>query len=177
MTMRLQTIALLLPLVLVVTGSACGADEYPNCGAFEFGDLQQEPRLVDEDVEPDDCGTFRVVGPLGASTIEDPAALDCALEHVASDRPMQVRLEGAVGEADAESAMIFSDGTGLAMRWRSITTGSNTEREARVYELDTRRVAECRESDDAYERFTCLYGEFEAGEIVKTCQTNSSVSQ
>jgi hypothetical protein len=156
----------LFALATVTLGGAC-QKQYPNCKAFAFRDDGGEPRLLDEDASPEDCGSVRVSG----STVDDPAALDCALEHIADGKPMRLSLDVDPESELNESWVVFSDEDGLAMRWRNISMDLDGELEARVYELDTGRVSGCGEHEDAGERFSCLAEAFDAAEVVKTCMT------
>jgi hypothetical protein len=177
MNLRSHPHLLISALVFAALGTACEAEDYPNCGAFEFGDLEQAPRLIDGDATPDDCGRVRVEGNMEAPTVPDATALDCALEHLADGRAMQLEVNWGPDAEYSEDASLWSDEDGVAMRWRRITNDLNLEREARVYQLDAGRIAGCQDLADAGERFTCLYDAFDAGEVVKTCKTASRTSE
>lgn len=48
--------------------------------------------------------------------------------------------------------------------------------EAKVYELDTGRVADCHDHEDDGERFSCLAAAFDDAELVKTCMSKDTHS-
>lgn len=159
-------------LAAVGLGTACRSNQYPYCKAFEFGDLQAPPRIVDDDdANPVDCGYFRVVGPAAAPVIEGPVALDCALEHLAAGTPMQVELDQEPEDDWGRSAAVFSDDDGTAMRWQSINEDLVTDFEARVLAVDPGRFEACRDLEDAGERYGCFTIALDDGELVKTCET------
>jgi hypothetical protein len=176
MTPRLRA-ALSFVAVLPLLASACQANEYPECGAFEFGDLQRPPRLVDDAASPVDCGRFRVVGPVGAPVVEDPTGLDCALEHLADGQPMQVEYDQEPDDAWGRSAAVFSDVGGVALRWQRTNEDLVTDFEAKVIELDVGRLDDCRELASAGERFTCLHETLAASRAVRTCETRRLLSE
>lgn len=175
MTPRALTVSI--ALLVTMLGSACEANQYPNCGAFELGDLESEPRVDDDDASFDDCGRVRVEGPMEAPSVPNATALDCALEHIADGRAMRMELDWGPDAEYAETAVIWSDESGVAMRWRRITNDLSYEREARLYQLDAGRIQGCREHADAGDRFTCLYDAFDAGALVETCQTATIASE
>lgn len=156
---------------------ACQAKQYPECGAFEFGDLQRPPELVDEDAKPHDCGRFRVVGPVADPLVEDPTALDCALEYLAGGQAMRVELDHEPSDDWGRSAAIFSDVAGVAMRWQRINEDLITDYEAKVLELDVDSFEACRAHADAGERFTCFQEALDAGDAVDTCDSRRIQSE
>lgn len=176
MSMQQRAIVSVLALGTVAIGGAC-QKQYPNCKAFDFGDLLDEPTIVDDDASPTDCGMLRVTGPKGAPVVEGSQALDCALEHIAEGHPMQVSLHQEPEDDWGQSWAIFSGEDGRAMRWRKANEDLNDHIDARVYELDTSAVDDCRALEDAGERYVCLAEAFEAGEVVKTCGTKELVSE
>ncbi len=158
----------------VLLGSACQG--YPECKAFEFGDFESEPRVEDQDADFDDCGSVRAVGMKAAPMIDDPSALDCALDGFAEGRATRLAIEWEPDGADGITATLWSDADGLTMRWRDISVDLNLQWEAKLYQLDPGRVAECREDSDAGLRLLCLEAAFDTAEVVETCGTQSRVS-
>ncbi|MCX4242973.1 hypothetical protein [Paraliomyxa miuraensis] len=171
-----RTVTVVLGLATVLLASAC-AESYPQCKAFEFGDLESEPRVTDDDASFEDCGRVRVEGPMNAPLVPNASALDCALEHLADGRAMRMELDWGPDAEYSETAVIWSDDGRVAMRWRRVTNDLSLEREARVYQLDAAQLEECRALEDAGERFSCLYEAFDAGELVETCQTKTFASE
>lgn len=172
MSNRERAIVSLLALAITSLGAGC-QKQYPNCKAFDFDEAGGgEPRLLDDDASPEDCGSVRVQG----SVVDDSAALDCALDDIAAGKPMKVSVHVDPESELSESWTVFSDEDGLAMRWRNISMDLSGELEAKVYELDTGRVADCRDHEDAGERFSCLAAAFDAAELVKTCMSKHTQS-
>lgn len=166
MSISQRALVSLLALATVTLASGC-QKQYPNCKAFEFTNDGGEPRLLDDDASPDDCGSIRVL-----DTVDDPAALDCALDHIADGSPMKLSVSVDPESGEGEDWVVFSDEDGLVMRWRNLKMDLSGELEARVYELDTDRIAECIEHDAADERFSCLVEAFDAAEVAQTCMTD-----
>lgn len=167
-----RAIVPLLALAITSLGAGC-QKQYPNCKAFDFDEAGGGgPRLLDEDASPEDCGSLTVQ----RSVVDDPAALDCALDDIAADEPMKLSVRVDPESELNESWTVFSDEDGLAMRWRNISMDLSGELEAKVYELDTGRVADCRDPEDAGERFSCFAAAFDAAEVVKTCLSKDTQS-
>lgn len=59
---------------------------------------------------------------------------------------------------------------------RSTARSMPSRLEAKVYELDTGRVADCRDHEEAGERFSCLAAAFDDAELVKTCMSKDTHS-
>lgn len=151
----------------------CKADEkYPNCKAFAYDDAGGEPRVLDEDATFDDCGHARVSG----SVVDEPAVIDCALEQIAAGNAMKVSIERDPEAEEGESWVIYADEDALAMRWRNVRMDLTGGLDARVFQLDTDRVAECIDRGEADERFACLVELFETTEVVDTCMTKETQS-
>lgn len=172
MSIRERAIVSLLGLTVASLGAGCQT-QYPHCKAFDFDEEGGgEPRLLDEDASPEDCGSVRVQG----SMVDDVAALDCGLDGLAAGQPMKLSVAVDPESEINESWVIFSDEDGLAMRWRSSSMDLSGHLEATVVELDTGRVAGCRDHEDAGERFSCFSDAFDAAEVVKTCMTKDTQS-
>jgi hypothetical protein len=171
MSIRERAIVSLLTLAITSLGAGC-QKQYPNCKAFDFDAPGGEPRLLDDDASPEDCGNFSVE----RSVVDDSTALDCALDDIAAGKPMKLSVRVDPEHEISETWTVFSDEDGLAMRWRIISMDLNGEVEAKVYELDTGRVADCRDHEDAGERFSCLDAAFDAAEVVKTCMSKDTQS-
>lgn len=172
MSIRARAIVSLLGLAIASLGAGC-QKQYPNCKAFDFDEAGGgEPRLLDDDANPEDCGSIRVQG----SVVDDVAALDCALDDIAAGQPMTLSVEVDPESEINERWTVFSDEDGLVMRWLDSSMDLSGHLEAKVVELDTGRVAGCRDHEDAGERFACLADAFDAAEVVKTCLTRDTQS-
>jgi len=172
MSIEQRAFVLLFAVATAVPGAGC-QKQYPNCKAFEFSGAGREPRLLDDDASPEDCGRVRVQG----SMVTGSAALDCALEHIAEGSPMKLSLDMNPESEVGESWTVFSDEDGLAMRRRDLRMDLSGQREAKVYALDMARVGDCRELEEASERASCLADAFDAAEVVKSCFSERTQSE
>lgn len=159
----------------ILLTSACQG--YPECKAFEFGNLESEPRVEDQDADFDDCGSVRAMGMKAAPMIDDPSALDCALANLAEGRATRLAIDWQPDDAEGVEATLWSDADGLTMRWRDISAGLELQWEAKLYQLDISRVGDCRDDADPGARLTCLDAAFDAAEVVETCGTQRRSSQ
>jgi len=150
---------------------------YPECDAFEFGNLQSEPRVEDQDADFDDCGSVRAVGMKAAPTIDDPSALDCAVANLAQGRATRLEIDWEPDDADGVTGTLWSDADGLTMRWRDISEDLSLRWEAKLYQLDRGRLGDCRDESDPGARLICLDAAFDAAEVVETCGTQMHSSQ
>jgi hypothetical protein len=179
MSLRNTAFVCCLALTTAALAGACEpiAQQYPECGAFDFGDLQRPPELVDDAAHPVDCGRFRVTGPLEMPAVDDPAALDCAIDHLAEGQAMRVELDHEPDDAWGRSAAIFSDVAGVAMRWQRINEDLATDYAATVLELDVDDFQDCQDHTSAGERFTCFQDALDAGDAVDTCGSRRVMSE
>ena len=158
--------------------TGCRENQYPRCGAFEFGDLMTEPRLVDDDANPHDCGHQRLGGSLGALEVDSTEAIDCASQALADGRAFRLELDrGISGDAESISAVLFADDDGLAMLWQDIDMDLNGTLEARVVQLDVSRLVDCRDVDAALDRYTCFNTGLGGAVVVDTCKVRHTASQ
>ena len=160
----------LLAVATLAVGSACEANRYPHCKAFEYVGPTAEPRLKDHRAKPEDCGFYRAAGDRRELMVDEPMPLDCAIEAIAAGRPMQLELHYERNDAPSEDGRLFTDDDGLALWWRAHHDGT-TEFEARVHQLDVERIAGCEDEAEVDARFLCLFDALEAAEVVDTCKT------
>jgi hypothetical protein len=160
----------LFALAIVALGTACEARRYPNCGAFEYVGPTAEPRLDDRRADPKDCGSYRAAGSRHELMVDEPTALDCAIEEISAGRQMQLELTYERSDDAPEDDRLFTDEDGLALWWRQHREGT-TEYEARVHQLDVDRIAGCEDEADVAARFLCFFDALEAAEVVETCKS------
>jgi hypothetical protein len=176
MSIRERAVVAFVALATVALGSACEANRYPHCKAFEFDETTAEPRLKAHRANPMDCGSYRAAGLRHELMVDEPTPLDCAIEEIAAGRPMQLELTYERSDDVPEDGRLFSDEDGLALWWRQHHDGT-TELEARVHQLDVERIAGCEDEADVAERFLCFFDALEAAEVVETCKTGFIASR
>jgi hypothetical protein len=129
-----------------------------------------EPRLDDRGADPKDCGSLRAAGQRHELMVDEPTALDCAIEAIVAGQPMQLALTYERSDAAPEDDRLFTDEDGLALWWRQHREGT-TVYEARVHQLDVDRIAGCEGEADVGARFLCFFDALEAAAVVETCKS------